>query len=85
MNTESAAGLLYLIAAHPDLLPAAPAVVDDAALHHRAARGGHVCLGCGKTATAAITVNSTSAGPRWLDLCSDCWHAVREANDLSET
>ncbi|WP_172381807.1 hypothetical protein [Streptomyces sp. MNP-20] len=81
VNTAAATAMLYLIAAEPTLLAAAPEDVSRPALAHRARDGGHPCLGCGRPATAAIIVNSSAAGPRWLDLCSDCWHVVQQANE----
>ncbi|MFI8930738.1 hypothetical protein ACIG3E_24090 [Streptomyces sp. NPDC053474] len=81
MNAAAATAMLHLIAAEPTLLAAAPGDVSRSALARRARDGGHPCLGCGRPATAAIIVNSSTAGPRWLDLCSDCWHVVREANE----
>ncbi|GGX51704.1 hypothetical protein GCM10010341_86440 [Streptomyces noursei] len=81
MNIAAAANLLHLIAAEPTLLPAAPHGAAGPDLTRRARDEGHPCLGCGSSATAAIIVNSPAAGPRWLDLCSDCWCTVRLAND----
>ncbi|MGI5526521.1 hypothetical protein ACQEVX_03565 [Streptomyces syringium] len=82
MNATAAVGLLHLIAAEPTLLAAAPADVGEADLDHRARDEDHPCLGCGSAARCAIIVDSATAGPRWLDLCSACWHVVRRANDL---
>ncbi|MGX1885454.1 hypothetical protein [Streptomyces sp. NPDC055287] len=81
MNTAAATGLLLLIAAEPELLAAAPAGADRDELTHRARDEDHLCLGCGAPALCAVIVNSPTAGPRWLDLCSDCWFTVRLAND----
>ncbi|MEW2526447.1 hypothetical protein [Streptomyces sp. NPDC047071] len=81
MNTAAATAMLHLIAAEPTLLAAAPDDVSRPALARRARDGGHPCLGCGRPATAAIIVNSSAAGPRWLDLCSACWHVVQQANE----
>ncbi|PNE43530.1 hypothetical protein [Streptomyces noursei] len=83
MNTPSAVGLLHLIAAEPTLLPAAPHGAAGPDLTQRVG-DGHLCLGCGKPAEAAVIVNSPIAGPRWLDLCSKCWFSVRRANDTPE-
>ncbi|WP_370417914.1 hypothetical protein AB8O64_04185 [Streptomyces sp. QH1-20] len=83
MNATAAAGLLHLIAAEPTLLAAARADASEADLDHRARNENHPCLGCGSPARCAVIVNSTTAGARWLDLCSACWHVVRRANDLA--
>ncbi|MFJ9417254.1 hypothetical protein ACIRPT_24125 [Streptomyces sp. NPDC101227] len=81
MNAAAAAGLLHLIAAEPTLLPSAPEDAAGPDLTRRVRDGGHLCLGCGHPATATVIVNSPTAGPRWLDLCSDCWYTIRLAND----
>ncbi|MFB6881216.1 hypothetical protein ACFCY8_10320 [Streptomyces noursei] len=81
MNVAAAANLLHLIAAEPTLLLAAPHGTAGPDLTRRARDESHICLGCGNPATAAIIVNAPAAGPRWLDLCSDCWYTVRLVND----
>ncbi|GGR09262.1 hypothetical protein [Streptomyces netropsis] len=83
MNAATAAGLLHLIAAEPTLLAAASADTSESDLDHRARNEDHPCLGCGSPARCAVIVNSTTAGPRWLDLCSACWHTVRRANHFA--
>ncbi|MFD5098785.1 hypothetical protein [Streptomyces albidochromogenes] len=81
MNTAAATGLLLLIAAEPELLAAAPEGADRGELTHRVREEDHLCLGCGTQAVCAVVVNSRTAGPRWLDLCSECWFTVRLANE----
>ncbi|MFJ8676744.1 hypothetical protein [Streptomyces sp. NPDC093589] len=81
MNAQAAAGLLDLIIAEPTLLPAAPHGLAGPDLTRRAQDGDHPCLGCGGTATTAIIVNTAAEGPRWLDLCSDCWYTIRLGDD----
>ncbi|WP_030683025.1 hypothetical protein [Streptomyces sp. NRRL B-1347] len=84
MNPAAATALLHLIAAEPTLLAEAPDDVSRPALTRRARDEDHPCLGCGHPATAAIIINSPTAGPRWLDLCSDCWYIVQQANETLE-
>ncbi|HET6857796.1 MAG TPA: hypothetical protein VFH94_11995 [Streptomyces sp.] len=84
MDPVSATGLLLLIAAEPELLAAAPADASGSELNHRVREEDHSCLGCGAPAVCAVIVNSSAAGPRWLDLCSACWFTVRLANDSPE-
>ncbi|MGW7196693.1 hypothetical protein [Streptomyces chryseus] len=81
MNTAAATGLLLLIAAEPELLAAAPEGADRDQLARRVREEDHLCLGCGAQAVCAAVVNSRTAGPRWLDLCSECWVTVRLANE----
>ncbi|GAA0491047.1 hypothetical protein ACFQ2B_32975 [Streptomyces stramineus] len=81
MNTAAATGLLHLIAAEPGLLAAAPEGATGDDLHRRAGDEDHPCLGCGAPATCAVVVETGPSGPRWLDLCSPCWHTVRQANE----
>jgi hypothetical protein len=72
--------LLHLLKAQPTLLPPAPADADGKHIEHRRQDEAHMCLKCGKRAQAALIAH-TEIGPRWLDLCLDCFHWLKSSPD----
>lgn len=72
-------GFLHHLKANPTLLDPAPE--DRAqwvqAMHRRVDDEVHSCLRCGKQAQQAI-IAEPPGGPRFLDLCFDCVHWLRE-------
>lgn len=51
------------------------------AIDQRAA-SSHPCLRCGQAAKAALIAH-TAAGDRWLDVCWNCYGAIKTANEVA--
>lgn len=51
------------------------------AIDQRAA-SSHPCLRCGQGAKAALIAH-TAAGDRWLDVCWNCYGAIKTANEVT--
>lgn len=73
---DAAQRFLVLLRDNPSLLPAAPAEATAAQMDHRRTDEVHACVRCGTRARQAF-VADTTAGPRWLDLCYECFQVVR--------
>lgn len=84
MTDLAALGMLYLLAAEPTLLPEAPSGATGADIERRRQDEVHPCLRCGKRAQVAY-IAQMHIGPRWLDLCPACNHAVRAAADADRS
>lgn len=76
-KTALAEGMLHLLEAEPTLLPEVPdAGVTARQMDHRRLDEIHSCLRCAARANRAL-VADTSEGPRWLDLCAECYEWLR--------
>lgn len=78
MSTEEQIqGLLELLTVEPTLLDPAPADVDVEQFDERVDEG-HSCLRCGEFPAEAVVFHAPDDEPRWLDLCTDCKHALAD-------
>ena len=79
LTPDRAYHLMLLVAVEPTLLRPA-CRVDDVDREIALRRAGEpMCIGCGWTADRPILTVMADRAARWLDVCSDCSHAMLAA------